>query len=617
MKRKVGILIALFMLVLLIVPFSRTSANVTGRFVPPNGQLLIIGQDIDSIDAYVGNTNVTPGGVTGYSSLSRLEGITSVDDGGAGRNHLNYLANQYPDSTIALGMWLVDQLGGINNGTYDSNMNTLIDILVGYDRPVFLRWGYEFDGSWNHYDPNQYRDAWIRMYNLIQSRGAQDNIVMVWQGASYCGGTYNGNPISAWYPGDQYVDWVGLSYFAPQDCNWDRVNEITQFARDRNKPILIAESASQRYDIEQLTYSPCVSPPCSNSQSAQQIWDDWFARYFQFINDNSDVIKAVAYINADWDSQSRWGPPYGEGYWGDTRIQVNSLIRTNWLNEVTSSGWHNASSTLFCDLGYDDNCGPPPPTVTPGGPTATATTQPPATETPTQAPTSDPNAVFGIEYVNDNTLRIFHVDQGWTGGWNYICLNGGCYPGTLTNGRYQRDFGNVTCGQTYNIEFKVQDNASGQYITSKDEVFNCGGGPTVTPIPPTATSVPPTATATGVPPTATSTPVNPPTATATTVPPTATATSQPSGCSGLGIAYVNDNTLAVYQEDQGWSGSWNYICLNGACYTGSLSNGFYQREFSGSLGQSYNIEAKIQDNASGQYIASGQDTFTAQSCQLP
>ena len=38
-----------------------------------------------------------------------------------------------------------------------------------------------------------------------------NNVAFVWH--SYIFASYNGFPISAWYPGDEYVDWVGVSLF--------------------------------------------------------------------------------------------------------------------------------------------------------------------------------------------------------------------------------------------------------------------------------------------------------------------------------------------------------------------------------------------------------------------
>jgi hypothetical protein len=47
---------------------------------------------------------------------------------------------------------------------------------------------------------------------------------------------------------------------------------------------------------------------------------------FKYINENSDVIRGLAYINANWDAQPRWGAPHNEGYWGDSRLEVNPEI---------------------------------------------------------------------------------------------------------------------------------------------------------------------------------------------------------------------------------------------------------------------------------------------------
>ena len=82
---------------------------------------------------------------------------------------------------------------------------------------------------------------------------------------------------------------------------------------------------------------------------------------------------------------------------------------------------------------------------------------------------------FGVEYVNDTTMRAFHVNNGWTAQWNYFCLDGNCVPGTLVNGRYEHIFNNVNLGQTYHIEFNVQDNALSQYRASDTFVYVVSG----------------------------------------------------------------------------------------------------------------------------------------------
>lgn len=351
------ICVAAVVLVAVLVTRSAPSAHtlVREKFIPPSGQaLFIMGQDVDSIETYSDTVGPTPGGVTGETSLQNLEGITSDADSGAGRNNLDKLANDYPDSVIVLGLYLVNYLPMINSGEADGHIDWLLNHLKRYNRPVFLRFGHEFDGAWNHYNPSDYKTAWIHFYNRMIQDGVT-NVALVWQGAAYCGETYNGNDISAWYPGDKYVDWVGLSYFTPQDCNTLSVNTIVSFAKAHGKPVLICESTPQRYDLTNLTYSPDLVGSKRIPKTALQIWNEWFAPFFAYIYAHADVIRGMAYISADWDAQSYWGPPYVNGYWGDSRVQANATIRNLWLNEINTSYWLKGSPSLFATLlGLDE-----------------------------------------------------------------------------------------------------------------------------------------------------------------------------------------------------------------------------------------------------------------------
>ena len=329
---------------------SSASAADGGKFAPPTGfALSVIGQDIDSIEAYVSSVGYTPGGVVGYTSLQNLEGITSVADNGAGRNYLDYLASTYPNSTIVLGLYLVNYLDTINSGGADANIDSLVDHLATYNRPVYLRFGYEFDGSWNAYDPTKYKNAWLRFYNRMVARGVT-NIAMVWQSATSCDGTYRRYPISSWYPGDSYVDWMGLSHFKPAKCNFSKLNELISFARSHNKPVLTSESTPQGYELGRLTYSD--DGRRFKSKTSLQIWSEWYQPYYNFLYNNQDVMRGAAYINADWNSQPMWGFPYTNGYWGDSRVHINTTILANWKTELDKPYWLHGSPTLFATLGY-------------------------------------------------------------------------------------------------------------------------------------------------------------------------------------------------------------------------------------------------------------------------
>jgi L-ascorbate metabolism protein UlaG (beta-lactamase superfamily) len=134
------------------------------------------------------------------------------------------------------------------------------------------------------------------------------------------------------------------------DCNLQPLDELLAFAREHDKPVMIAESTPQRYKTGELTFS--YDGANAKPKTADEIWSEWYAPFFQYIHDNSDVIRALAYINADWDSQPMWGKPYRNGYWGDSRVQTNDQIKQRWLAEIEQDFWLNASPDLFETLNY-------------------------------------------------------------------------------------------------------------------------------------------------------------------------------------------------------------------------------------------------------------------------
>ena len=333
---------------------------ITGKFTPPSGQtLLILGQDLGSIAGYKAALGLAPGGVTTYTNISETEpsllnGLEGPADWGAGDVNAQQNLEDDPQAVLAIGLYIVDNSGTnlahLIDGTHDTAIDRLGAFIQRAARPVYLRIGYEFDGPWNHYEPEPFIAAWRHIVDRLRAQGVT-NFATVWQSATYAYGTYNDLPIEAWYPGDEYVDWMGTSHFIFDQAVQDR---FLDFARAHNKPVLIAEATPQGYDLDELTYSAPNDGKNFAPKTAEEIWDEWFGPFFAFIHENADVIRAVAYINADWHSQAMWGPDGGNGYWGDTRVQVNATIRERWLAEIGTTFWLHGASNLFETLGYTD-----------------------------------------------------------------------------------------------------------------------------------------------------------------------------------------------------------------------------------------------------------------------
>lgn len=341
------------------VSISDANKNATTRHLarlePDQGILFSIGQDVDSINNYAEHSN-TPdlAGVVNYVGIQYLDGLLFEGNSGAGRNNIHELAEKYPNSALIIGVSMNGVISRVAAGEFNENIDILLRALGAYNRPIYLRWAYEVDGPWNGHNPNDLIRSWRYVHQRIRDLGYEKQIALVFQVATYCP-VYT--DFERWWPGDQFVDWVGFSYFAPQDCNWQRIHEFLRFnQRHGHKPVFINESSPQRYQISDLTYSYDPAQGTNRIQkSAQQIWDEWFIPYFNMINDPSNNIKAITYINADWDNQPRWGDfgdGYSEGYWGDSRVQVNPIIFSYWLQEINKPRYIHLSENLFERLGF-------------------------------------------------------------------------------------------------------------------------------------------------------------------------------------------------------------------------------------------------------------------------
>ncbi len=348
--------------------------KIKGKFTAKTGQtMLIIGQDFGSVQGYT-NSGKFPeiAGITQYTNIYDLAGLTSSVNYGSGEMNLQKAMDTYPNSALSIGLFMVedndgkgnpDRLGRVDhpngltdiaNGTYDIEIKRLAKFAKdNVPRPIFLRIGYEFDGEWNHYEPSKY----IRAYNhIVETMNAEGvtNVAYVWQSATY-GTTYEGRHIKDWYPNPAYVDYVGISFFFyDENFNGPNLQKALDIARAEKKPIMMAEVSAQYYELDQKTFhwvgngASLQGTPMTSEEIWKQYWED---QLLPFVHKNDDVVRCVAYINADWQSQPQWKfPDANNGFWGDTRIEVNEYISQKWNEEIRTDFWLHGSADMLSKL---------------------------------------------------------------------------------------------------------------------------------------------------------------------------------------------------------------------------------------------------------------------------
>jgi hypothetical protein len=118
--------------------------------------------------------------------------------------------------------------------------------------PIFLRFASEMNGTWTAWDGDP--EKYIRTFRLVHDVLEQEapNVAMVW--------SPNDVPkfsMAPYYPGDDYVDWVGVSLYTEPYENGDgesmfatspveRLDEVYKLYADR-KPIMISETAVSHF----------------------------------------------------------------------------------------------------------------------------------------------------------------------------------------------------------------------------------------------------------------------------------------------------------------------------------------------------------------------------------
>jgi hypothetical protein len=199
-------------------------------------------------------------------------------------------------------------------GEYDANIQGFCGVLQYFKRPAYIRIGYEFNGSWNHYHAKSYVAAFRRIAPMLRNCGVP--VALVWDVSPAVELGAHAKYMS-YYPGDQFVDWWGINLLADASNNFDFTSRVgLKFLADaeiHGKPVMTGEATAVGV----------------GAQGGVSSWDGWFAPYFRYIYSHPG-IKMFTYLNDNF-LDSPWPS------WGNCSIPESSVVAENMRHELENS----------------------------------------------------------------------------------------------------------------------------------------------------------------------------------------------------------------------------------------------------------------------------------------
>jgi mannan endo-1,4-beta-mannosidase len=138
-------------------------------------------------------------------------------------------------------------VAAIADGAYDPYLRTYADSVRNFRQAVVIGFGHEMNAPWyswgyGHVSPATFVAAWQHIVTVFRQEGAE-NVTWLWTLEADEAGT---GPVSAWWPGPQYVTWIGIDgyyYYASDTFASIFGKTINQVRGFTSKPVLLSETA--------------------------------------------------------------------------------------------------------------------------------------------------------------------------------------------------------------------------------------------------------------------------------------------------------------------------------------------------------------------------------------
>ena len=205
----------------------------------------------------------TPGAPANASALSEYASMVGrkpdivmwYRDFGQPLMYSNEIGNLGATGQTPLVTWepYEQSLSQIASGAYDSYLHQSAQVAKAWGRTLMVRFAHEMNGTWYPWagpnsTPSLYIAAWRHIVSLFRADGVT-NVKWVWSPNVQEGSKY---PISPYFPGEEWVDYVGLDGYNWGTNNgerWQSLQEVfaasySTVTQLSSKPVIFTETSS-------------------------------------------------------------------------------------------------------------------------------------------------------------------------------------------------------------------------------------------------------------------------------------------------------------------------------------------------------------------------------------
>ena len=202
---------------------------------PSNGNVTLKKGDLQEVDDFTAIVGKAPGSVVWFPTWDDpfpLEACQKLHQHGI-IPHLTweiFQPSKNPNNCDQTGPQGYTGFNDLLNGRYDAYIDQFAGDAKSFGERVLIRFLHEFNGNWYVWSgnkngredggPEKVVAAWRYVVDRFNALGA-DNVKWLWvpHGPSIDLSTEDWNDVANYWPGDAYVDWIGLDAynFYPQD----------------------------------------------------------------------------------------------------------------------------------------------------------------------------------------------------------------------------------------------------------------------------------------------------------------------------------------------------------------------------------------------------------------